>query len=281
MYKIGDFSRLGQVSVRMLRHYDQLDLLKPENVDYSTGYRSYSIKQLPSLNRILFLKDLGFTLQQVKEMLANNMNIEEMKALLREKQQALEEELNQAKHRFDAVSLRLEQIENEGKEPLYEVMLKESPPLILASVRKTVPHMSQMAHYCQSMHQELYSLLKEHHIQHEGPEFTLYHDKEYQEENMDVEMGICLNKNFIFEGTLPVNLSVRNLPKEKKVASLIYKGPYEGTFSGVLALLNWVTLNDWNISGALREIQLSGPTHNDRGEVQTEPVTELQIPLFE
>ncbi len=69
MFKIGEFSRLTQVSVRMLRHYDQLNLLKPAQVDTFTDYRYYSAGQLPRLNRILALQDLGFTLAQVKDML--------------------------------------------------------------------------------------------------------------------------------------------------------------------------------------------------------------------
>ena len=57
MFKIGDFSKLGQVSVRMLRHYDQLGLLKPGQIDKFTGYRYYAVEQLVRLNRILFFKD--------------------------------------------------------------------------------------------------------------------------------------------------------------------------------------------------------------------------------
>ena len=69
MLKIGDFSKLGQVSVRMLRHYDQLGLLNPDQIDKFTGYRYYAVEQLARLNRILFFKDLGFSLQQIKELL--------------------------------------------------------------------------------------------------------------------------------------------------------------------------------------------------------------------
>lgn len=67
MFTIGDFARFGRVSVRMLRHYDEIGLLPPATVDPSTGYRSYVADQLARLNRIVALKDLGFTLQQVAE----------------------------------------------------------------------------------------------------------------------------------------------------------------------------------------------------------------------
>ena len=61
MIRIGDFARIGQVSIVTLRHYDEIDLLKPIAVDSVTSYRYYSVSQLPRLNRILALKDLGFS----------------------------------------------------------------------------------------------------------------------------------------------------------------------------------------------------------------------------
>lgn len=59
MFKIGEFSKLSQVSVKALRYYDELGLLKPASVDRFTAYRYYSADQRPRLNRILALKDLG------------------------------------------------------------------------------------------------------------------------------------------------------------------------------------------------------------------------------
>ena len=69
MFTIGDFARHGQVSVRMLRHYDTTGLLRPARVDPASGYRFYEAAQLARLNRIVALKDLGFTLEQVAAML--------------------------------------------------------------------------------------------------------------------------------------------------------------------------------------------------------------------
>ena len=63
--RIGDFSKLSRVSIKALRYYDQMGMLKPIDVDRSTGYRSYSVSQLPRLNRILALKDLGLSLEQI------------------------------------------------------------------------------------------------------------------------------------------------------------------------------------------------------------------------
>jgi len=79
---IGDFARLGRVSVRMLRHYDAIGLLRPAHVDPTTGYRSYQAAQLAELNRIVALKDLGFTLEQVRVMLDERVSVEQVRGML-------------------------------------------------------------------------------------------------------------------------------------------------------------------------------------------------------
>lgn len=82
MFSIGDFARHGRVSVRMLRHYDALGLLRPARVDPATGYRSYAAGQLARLNRIVALKDLGFTLDQVATLLADEIPAEQVRGML-------------------------------------------------------------------------------------------------------------------------------------------------------------------------------------------------------
>src|SRR5215217_8125548 len=85
MIRIGDFARIGQVSIVTLRHYDEIDLLKPVTVDTVTGYRYYSVAQLPRLNRILALKDLGFSLDQIVQVL-NGLTVEQLRSMLETKQ---------------------------------------------------------------------------------------------------------------------------------------------------------------------------------------------------
>jgi len=93
MLRIGDFSKIGRVSIRMLRHYDQIGLLKPACVDSVSGYRSYSVDQLHRLNRIIFLKDIGFSLNEINELIDSNISVNEMKAMLRKRQKNLENEI--------------------------------------------------------------------------------------------------------------------------------------------------------------------------------------------
>ena len=83
MIKIGDFSKLAHITVKTLHHYGDLGLLKPAHVDRYNGYRYYTLDQLGRVNRILALKDLGFSLEQVGQLLAEDLSIEEMRGMLR------------------------------------------------------------------------------------------------------------------------------------------------------------------------------------------------------
>ena len=115
--KIGDFARLGQVSVRMLRHYDVMGLLQPAHVDGYSGYRSYDPEQLHVLNRLVALKDLGFTLDQVRELLVDEVGPEELRGMLRLRQVELEAEERAVRTRLAAVESRLRMIEKEHHMP--------------------------------------------------------------------------------------------------------------------------------------------------------------------
>src|SRR5512135_2086797 len=124
MLKIGDFSRLAHVTVKTLRHYGKVGLLRPAWIDRFTGYRYYSLQQLPKLNRILALKDLGFTLEQIGPMLGGNLSAQELRQILGSKQAELAGRVQVEQTRLAQVEGRLKQIEKEGSLPEYEVAVK-------------------------------------------------------------------------------------------------------------------------------------------------------------
>ncbi len=114
MLKIGEFAKKTQVTVKTLRHYDRLGLLKPAWIDRFTGYRYYAQEQLPRLNRIMVLKDLGFTLQQTGRILQNELTVDELRGMLRLKCAELEQHIEEEQARLARVEARLRQIEHEG-----------------------------------------------------------------------------------------------------------------------------------------------------------------------
>jgi len=114
MIKIGDFSRISRVPVKTLRYYDEVGLLKPVEVDRFTGYRYYSLDQLSRLNRILALKDLGFSLEQIAQLLDENLPAAQIRGMLRMKQAELQDRVREEQERLARVEARLRQIEQEG-----------------------------------------------------------------------------------------------------------------------------------------------------------------------
>ena len=117
MLKVGDFSKLANVTVKALRHYDSLGLLKPVWIDRFSGYRYYNLDQLPRLNRILALKDMGFTLEQIGSMLDASLSADALRRIFDQKQQELQQRLQDEQERLNRVAERLRQIELEGRLP--------------------------------------------------------------------------------------------------------------------------------------------------------------------
>ena len=138
MFSIGDFARHGRVSVRMLRHYDAIGLLRPAHVDRVTGYRSYEAEQLSRLNRIVALKDLGFTLQQVRvRPWTTRSSVEELRGMLRLRQAELQSQIAADAARLAQVEARLQIIETEGAMPADDVQIKRIPAVRVAELTAT------------------------------------------------------------------------------------------------------------------------------------------------
>ncbi|WP_406210215.1 MerR family transcriptional regulator [Streptomyces decoyicus] len=134
MFSIGDFAQYGRVSARMLRHYDAIGLLRPARTDPVSGYRYYEAAQLARLNRIIALKDLGFSLQQVGAILAEEVSVPELRGMLRLRRAELEASLTAAGARLAQVEARLRTIESEGRMSADDVVVKRTGAVLLAEL---------------------------------------------------------------------------------------------------------------------------------------------------
>ncbi|MGW2006765.1 MerR family transcriptional regulator [Streptomyces nigrescens] len=134
MFSIGDFAQYGRVSARMLRHYDAIGLLRPARTDPVSGYRFYEAAQLARLNRIIVLKDLGFSLQQVGAILAEEVSVPELRGMLRLRQAELEAALTAEGARLARVEARLRTIESEGRMSADDVVVKRTGTVLLAEL---------------------------------------------------------------------------------------------------------------------------------------------------
>ena len=281
MFKIGDFSRLGQVSTRMLRHYDKLGLLIPNQVDQWTGYRYYTVDQLAQLHRIIAMKELGLSLQQIFQLLQEDdtIPVEQLRGMLKLKHAEIEQELQASQTRLANVTARLQQIEQQGQPCPYEIVVKSVPAQTIASIRQVVSKSSEMGHYCEFLYQQLYQGLKQHNIKPLQPEIAMYHNKEFSEVDLDVEMSVIVEPKYLNHIAIDDKIIFRELPPLDLVAALVYKGPFNGISAAVLSLLTWIGIHQYVPAPPLRELRLSGPAHKD-GKLQKEPVLELQMPVY-
>lgn len=138
MFSIGEFARLGTVSVRTLRHYDEIGLLRPATVDPDTGYRGYSADQLGQLNRIIALKELGLSLAQVRRLLGG-ITLEELQGMLMLRRAQLETELDAYKNKLLGVEARLRYISREGTVPADDITVKKIPAMGVVAIAAPAP----------------------------------------------------------------------------------------------------------------------------------------------
>jgi len=282
MFRIGEFSKLSQVPVKTLRYYDEIGLLKPAKVDRFTGYRYYSADQLPRLNRILALKDLGLSLAQIAQLLDGDLPPAQIRGMLRLKQVEAQQKVEEEQARLARVEARLRHIEKEGTMPTYEVVLRKVNPQTVIAIRDTIPTYSDQG----PLWKELADYLQQHGGKATGPSLTIYHDTEYRERDVDVEVATPISAPL----SSTERVAVRELPGAEQMACVIHQGSYDGLDQAYNALLAWIEANGYRIVGPNREVYLRCPD-NDYADPETigyaeyvadEPaafVTEVQLPV--
>ncbi len=287
MLRIGDFSQLAQVSVPTLRHYDELGLLKPAHVDKFTDYRYYDMAQLPRLNRILALKDLGLSLDQIKRLLNDNVPASQLRGMLAMKRADIEQQITQEQARLGRVEARLRQIENEdaSQPPKYEVILKKVEAISIAGVQQVVPHVTEMADYRGPTLATLHAGLRTAGVLDTQIELMLYHNSEYRDEDIEMEAAVALNNaeiKRIEKVDLPHSLHVWELPAVATMASTIHHGLLWDIPEAIIALFAWIGQNGYRSAGPIRELHLFGNESDipdSMEEYQKPRVLEIQIPV--
>lgn len=281
MYKIGDFSKLGQVSTRMLRHYDQLGLLKPSHTDKFTGYRYYTVDQLSRLHRIVALSKMGVGLEQIAGLLDQNGNIssEQLRGMLALRQAELAQELQAKQQQLAAVEARLRQLEGEAQPTPYEMVIKAVPPQPVAALRQVVPTIGAVGYYCAQMYRQLYATLARMGIKPLQPEITIYHNEEYQEQDIEMETAIPIDAEHLQRADPDAPVILRELPGAEQVAALIYEGSFDDIPPAILALLRYVGELRYTVVGPLRELHLSGPAHPEDEQAGARHVVGLELPI--
>ncbi|MFJ8232173.1 MerR family transcriptional regulator [Streptomyces sp. NPDC094448] len=276
MFTIGDFARHGRVSARMLRHYDAIGLLRPEHTDPRTGYRHYAAAQLAVLNRIVALKDLGFTLEQVRRILDDRVGTEELRGMLLLRRAELEAAMAAAAGRLGAVEARLRSIENEGRMPADDVVLKSVPAVRVAELTAVARSYGpeDISPVIGPLYEELFRRLAAAGVSPAGPGIAYYESAASAEGCGEgavlVHAAVTLSAGDRPGPEVPVVV----LPALERAATIVHRGSMDAVVPTSQTLARWVDAHGHRSAGFAREVTLECPPDREKW------VTELQEPLL-
>ena len=268
MLKIGDFSKLSRVSIRMLRYYDEIDLLKPVRIDEFTGYRYYSEEQLPVMARINSLRDMGFGLAAISEVLKCYDDKEELERYLQIQYAELTAILEETAQRLRLLETAMERLRKD-ETMNHDVVLKTLPERQVASVRRVIPRYEEEGMLWHILFKETSHL----NIVFAEPAYTsaILHDKEFKEKDVDVEVQMAV------KGSYPNTENVEfKLEQEVTVASITFQGSYEQFREVYASLATWVEKNGYEYCGPMFDIYHVSPHETQNPE---EFVTEVCCPV--
>jgi DNA-binding transcriptional MerR regulator len=257
MYKIGEFARLSQVPIRTLRYYDQIGVLVPAQVAPS-GYRGYAAEQLEQLNRILVLKDLGLSLDEIRTLIADRATLTDLRAVLRSRHAELERRVDAERRRLARAAARLALLDA-GCAASPDIAVRVTAPQWIASLRTTVrAHDDGDALFDELDHQLRRSGRAPRGQRQCGAIWHACAPGEIDCEVFEILPGPIDARD---------RVTVREEPAQR-VAALVYRGDTD-YLPAYGALRAWIGGAGLAISGPKRELFLRSPT----------AVTEIQFPI--
>jgi DNA-binding transcriptional MerR regulator len=271
MLNIGEFARLAQVSPRMLRHYDELGLLTPDRVDPDTGYRFYDVRQLGRLHRIVALRDIGFSLDQIRQILTQDISVEELRGMLRLRRAQIEHTLGEEQDRLRRVEAHLRALEWSDIMELQDVVIKQTEPMRVAQASaRGLTHADIGPAFGRLMPEVIA------HLEAAGAEPGISVGV-YEDDGGTVPEGeLVLHAGFaIGDQDVPASdtVDVVSLPVIE-VAAAVYRGGGEGIMAAWEALVRWIDDSGYRLIGDCRELY-----HEWHDDDPSANVMELQQPI--
>jgi DNA-binding transcriptional MerR regulator len=271
MFSIGEFARHGRVSVRMLRHYDAIGLLRPATVDPASGYRFYQASQLAELNRLIALKDLGFTLQQVQAILAEQVSVAELRGMLRLRRAEINAQIEAETSRLARVEARLLTIEDEARVPVDGVVIKHLAPVRVGELTGTAASFEpeDITPVIQPLYGSLWPPLAGAGVCAAGPALAYYEDAPAGDGAVVVHAAVPV----VAEPDGDHGFSVVDLAGVDHAAAIIHHGSMDDVLPTGQALARWIDASGYRTAGYVREVTLEWSEDPDQW------VTELQQPI--
>ena len=262
MLKIGEFSKLSRVSIRMLRHYDDIGLLKPAEIDQFTGYRYYREDQLLVMGRITALKDMGFALADIVRILEIYDDKDQLDSFLTAKQKELEAQAKETEYKMMLLGTARNRLRKE-KNMSFDVTVKMIPERYAATVHMIIPKYEDEAAAWGMMAECAQPLVPA------DPCYAIaeFLDREYKEENVEIVVSMAVKGQY----RDTEHVKFKTLPAVK-VASCIVKGPYEQMGEAYAAVVAWINENGYRNNGSMFNIYHVGPAQTQNPD---EYVTEV------
>jgi predicted transcriptional regulator YdeE/DNA-binding transcriptional MerR regulator len=289
MIKIGDFSKLAHVSIKTLHYYDELGLFKPSHIERFSGYRYYTLQQLAVLNRILALKDLGLSLDQIIQLLDDNISPAEMRGMLRMKRLELASRVEEEQARLARVEQRLRQLELENRAEQAEIAIKQVPAQTVLTAQIVAANEEMIHPARKSLQTLLQNYLERAQLRPASPWFALMEDIPYVETDLEITLGVGVNlrggQRAADWSETPVRL--QKLAAAPNMASVIHTAEASALPQTYASLYAWTQANGYHLAGAFREIYLpetgfnAQPAHQlDASLIEVQcPVERVSIPL--
>jgi effector-binding domain-containing protein len=253
----------------MLRHYDEIGLLMPEHTDIFSNYRYYSASQLPIAERINDLKQMGFSLATIGQILKKYDDPTALAEFLAVKQSEIQAEAEMLNRRLLFLDTALKRLRKDETAMKYNVTLKTMPERYVASVRMIIPAYDQEYILWNTLSSETAALS----LQPEERSFGLavFHDESYKESDVDVEIQIAIKGSY--ENT--EHVVFKRVPAIE-IASATYKGSYDQITAVNQAVAKWVEDNGYEFNGPMFCIYHVSPGQTDNFD---ELVTEVCYPV--
>jgi DNA-binding transcriptional MerR regulator/effector-binding domain-containing protein len=274
MFRIGDFSRIARVSCRLLRYYDELGLLKPAAIERDTGYRYYSAAQLPTLNRILVLKELGLSLDEIVKMMQSSTSSTQLRELLQARRSDIERSLETEKDRLRQLDTRIAQIDSGGQLVADDVIVRADPAQWLLSTRQILPSFAAARDVIGEVVRSAKKAIPADTL---GPLIAIAHAPEFEPDRLDVEIGYVVRSktNPSVKQSSGIELQLRELPATERMATCVRIGPPEQAHLITEKIGAFVEANGYRLAGPSRELFLQPP----RLDRMAESVVEMQFPI--
>lgn len=271
MFRIGEFSKLMQISIRMLRHYDEMGLFKPAEIEQYTGYRLYSIKQIPILQKIILLRDVKFSVAEIK-IAIENWDDDFMIQQLENKKQEIQAEIRRDEQRIDKIKMAITDFKEDKIDIHYNISFKNVPSIKIVSLRKIIP-----SYQCEGLlWGELYQFIEREHIEilpQNNNNLAIYHDEGHKEADVDVEVGLIVKR----VGENKQGFIFRETEKIATMACMMVYGPYENIGSAYEFFAYWLAQHkQYKMTGLSRQVCHRGPYEEKN---PNHYLTEIQTPV--